>query len=70
MYCAIGTQEHEDRSQEADHKRRPLGRQFTQVQPEVKDLMRVLMLPKNQQRQQNGEVSNYVQDQYETLELW
>lgn len=47
MYCTIGTQKHEDGSKEADHERGPLARQVSQVQPEVKDLVRVLMLSKN-----------------------
>ena len=69
MYCTVGTQEHEDGPKEADHERSPLTREVAQVQPKAEDLMRVLIISKNKQWQQDGKVSDYVEDQYETLEL-
>ena len=64
MDSTVGAQEHEDGSKKTNHERSPLSRQVAQVQPKAKDLVRVLMFSKNQQRKQNGEVSDYVEDQY------
>lgn len=50
MYCTVGTEEHEDGSKKADHERCSLSTEVSEIQPKVKDLVRVLIFSKKQER--------------------